>query len=107
QSVIPMLHSHQTATLFPYTTLFRSYEFSKKALKEWKQESVWEMRRRLADYGDGEFFLVSDTDLTEAVAQGTLEGRCAGYARALGDRKSTRLNSSHVSSSYAVVCSKK
>lgn len=62
-----------------------AYEFSKKALKEWKQESVWEMRRRLADFGDGEFFLVSDTDLTEAVEQGTLEGRCAGYARALGD----------------------
>src|SRR5699024_11880979 len=33
-------------------------------------------------------------------------GSSAGLARALRDRKSTRLNSSHVSISYAVLCFK-
>src|SRR5690625_5461115 len=40
-----------------------------------------------------------------------LEGLSRGYVRALnqiiGDRKSTRLNSSHVATSYAVFCLKK
>src|SRR5689334_24087560 len=34
-------------------------------------------------------------------------GRCRGTARRPGDRKSTRLNSSHSSISYAVFCLKK
>src|SRR5207253_10130832 len=34
-------------------------------------------------------------------------GGCGGAAQLLGDRKSTRLNSSHVAISYAVFCLKK
>src|SRR5690349_22215285 len=42
-----------------------------------------------------------------AVARGRNAGRSARDARAQGDRKSTRLNSSHVEISYAVFCLKK
>src|SRR2546426_1487785 len=53
--------------------------------------------------------LTSDTGLppeqrVEAVAQLALEVRCEHL---LGDRKSTRLNSSHLVISYAVFCLKK
>src|SRR5437868_9792005 len=65
------------STLFPYTTLFRSAFF------------VWKPR----------LFQLS-VDTSEA---------CGGeYAiSSPSDRKSTRLNSSHVSISYAVFCLKK
>src|SRR5437870_13828398 len=36
-----------------------------------------------------------------------VEGQLDGHRRPLGDRKSTRLNSSHVAISYAVFCLKK
>src|SRR5699024_12388430 len=69
------------STLFPYTTLFRS-QFVRAA------------REELAD------------PLTPVIAL------CAAATSVLGDhrgqdRKSTRLNSSHVSISYAVFCLKK
>src|SRR5438309_4313456 len=35
------------------------------------------------------------------------EDKCTGHAGIIGDRKSTRLNSSHSSISYAVFCLKK
>src|SRR5207249_12264350 len=92
-------------TLFPYTTLFRSVG------PEWGRvtpaTSLWGMRLR-AEY-----------DLTRP--NSVLGLRLEGGARwgptqsyfyeqnsiSFGDRKSTRLNSSHVSISYAVFCLKK
>src|SRR5438034_1781043 len=77
------------STLFPYTTLFRS---------------------RRATRGDA-----SDDDGSRALSRPLLQlVRHAGPARARsplrlvgGDRKSTRLNSSHTVISYAVFCLKK
>src|SRR5436309_11408628 len=66
-------------TLFPYTTLFRSID--RDALVYFRYERVIE------DIG-----LMAESVL--------LDPR-------LGDRKSTRLNSSHVKISYAVFCLKK
>src|SRR5438874_13799099 len=43
----------------------------------------------------------------EAAWRGRGRGRARGGGRALPDRKSTRLNSSHVEISYAVFCLKK
>src|SRR5438128_9858986 len=76
-----MTRRPQTSTLFPYTTLFRS------------------VARRL-------------TPLRGARRRGghrRQAGRMDGNARRDGarDRKSTRLNSSHGSISYAVFCLKK
>src|SRR5699024_12360790 len=50
-------------------------------------------------------------DHPQAPQRGDQRGRCQGFRRGCGaysqDRKSTRLNSSHVSISYAVFCLKK
>src|SRR5436305_9162836 len=65
-----MIRRPPRSTLFPYTTLFRSFD------------AVWD-------------FHVAPTDLDPLEASLTR------------DRKSTRLNSSHVRTSYAVFCLKK
>src|SRR5690349_24225253 len=81
------------STLFPYTTLFRSLDAtSSTALEPW--------RRPRAVHDSGKAAL----DLALAVALG---GKCLFGPAASEDRKSTRLNSSHVEISYAVFCLKK
>src|SRR5688572_31436800 len=77
-----------TPTLFPYTTLFRSPEYTCADLAA-------ALRQIFVDEN-----VVSQIDTAEVVAQGS-----AGAARS--DRKSTRLNSSHSQISYAVFCLKK
>src|SRR5437868_8779443 len=72
-----MIRRPPRSTLFPYTTLFRSL-----------------LRRRN---------LGGDVRGDRRVAGVAPDRRDAG----VGDRKSTRLNSSHVSISYAVFCLKK
>src|SRR5437867_7540127 len=71
------------STLFPYTTLFRS---------------IW-LPAFLADHRDR--FLESFLERVEVVAQETIPEIDHG------DRKSTRLNSSHRTTSYAAFCLKK
>src|SRR5947199_8046454 len=82
-----MIRPPPSSTLFPYTTLFRSgREYA------WTMDIVVEDERRAA--AEWTFsYVVSD-----AVP------RSAGRRR---DRKSTRLNSSHLGISYAVFCLKK
>src|SRR5690349_22565280 len=80
-----MIRRPPRSTLFPYTTLFRSF----------RPVVLGEIFRRLPDFVDEK--KASRTRLT------------VGF-RLLGnpsDRKSTRLNSSHVEISYAVFCLKK
>src|SRR2546430_8865905 len=85
-----MIRRPPRSTLFPYTTLFRS-----------PASSVRERRRR-DDHGAEEEqdplhgFGVDDG--TQSPEHGVETG---------GDRKSTRLNSSHSQISYAVFCLKK
>src|SRR5690606_41616614 len=88
-----------TSTLFPYTTLFRSHhQFEQRQLahaaapgnlqeEEHRQVGEQHPQRHLAEEGRGEI-----------VEQQALP---------VEDRKSTRLNSSHVKISYAVFCLKK
>src|SRR5204863_6910693 len=77
-----------TSTLFPYTTLFRS----KTPRCAWDPDRRVHRLRR-CDHRPG------------------IHARCAGANPAESppgpDRKSTRLNSSHVEISYAVFCLKK
>src|SRR5438067_5892825 len=73
-----MLRPPPRSTLFPYTTLFRS------RFRRWWLARAPRTSPRWGDIG---------------VSEGGGEG--------LVDRKSTRLNSSHVSISYAVFCLKK
>src|SRR5690349_25033650 len=74
------------STLFPYTTLFRSrlHTCSRAAPRGGSSSSSWEPGRSAWDFGSR-----------------------APTSRSAPDRKSTRLNSSHVEISYAVFCLKK
>src|SRR5437867_8927062 len=80
-----MVRRHPRSTLFPYTTLFRS---------EVPGEGTWPALWLRGSTGGG---------------PGTLAGRRGdpGPPPVLPDRKSTRLNSSHRTISYAVFCLKK
>src|SRR5690606_41418993 len=79
------------STLFPYTTLFRS---PGERLVEWCRHGPCSRAAvRRTRGGRGRIVLVAPA-----------VGRLAG--RRHGDRKSTRLNSSHVKISYAVFCLK-
>src|SRR5690349_24050997 len=84
------------ATLFPYTTLFRSQGF-KAAVDPTNPKVVY------AATGAGLFRSSNGGRSFANVKLPT--GPCAG--KGLRDRKSTRLNSSHVEISYAVFCLKK
>src|SRR5256885_12125446 len=97
-----MIRRPPRSTLFPYTTLFRS-RADHAAARD--QDPHLEIRARrhgggrrdagfdAADGGTSRFHLSA--------------GRPAGTAAHAPDRKSTRLNSSHLVISYAVFCLKK
>src|SRR5690606_39762641 len=85
-------------TLFPYTTLFRSGQGEHLI-------SIQHLLKTLGcpnDTGDFKAPLDAGLSIRGAVARHT-----ATDERARVDRKSTRLNSSHVKISYAVFCLKK
>src|SRR5256885_8189600 len=91
-----MIRRPPRSTLFPYTTLFRSCQ---SALMVHQHLGLAEIQ---ALAGVGELF---DTLLVFENYPVEHDGRLA-QARGL-DRKSTRLNSSHLVISYAVFCLKK
>src|SRR5439155_17186395 len=78
------------STLFPYTTLFRSLEAS---------ESLGVVGQGLGQHLDGHVSIQARVVAAVNLAHAPRAER--------GDRKSTRLNSSHVAISYAVFCLKK
>src|SRR5256885_5577488 len=89
-----MIRRPPRSTLFPYTTLFRSGEL--------ERASAERDRRRGFDRGEA--------DAREAVREQAEVLGDAGQRRGNRrgrDRKSTRLNSSHLVISYAVFCLKK
>src|SRR3712207_7834445 len=88
-----MIRRPPRSTLFPYTTLFRSYLFS-VAFADFKM-----------GYASAMAWIML---LIVLVATGLILRSSARYVYyAGGDRKSTRLNSSHANISYAVFCLKK
>src|SRR5437868_11240269 len=82
------------STLFPYTTLFRS-----SVSREFSLRQV-NVSKRVCDHP-----AIFDVVHPENRINNIKDGRMV--AQPLADRKSTRLNSSHVSISYAVFCLKK
>src|SRR5256885_13078418 len=76
-----MIRRPPRSTLFPYTTLFRSYD---------------------GHHHDGD-----DRDADEQLDESKRVRLKHGFSVVSGDRKSTRLNSSHLVISYAVFCLKK
>src|SRR5437660_5557102 len=92
-----------TSTLFPYTTLFRSSQ------RERKKNRV---SRRHIRNGNSVCHLRFPTILRHIDVAGECRtselAQIERHHRMFGaDRKSTRLNSSHVAISYAVFCLKK
>src|SRR5699024_12817607 len=91
---------------FPYTTLFRSRLAPRRAGRPKGSQSVFEQgqgdHRGVGPGLDVGLGLEHQVGARRPAAAGGL-----GIPGVQGDRKSTRLNSSHVSSSYAVFCLKK
>src|SRR2546430_8486685 len=94
-----MIRRPPRSTLFPYTTLFRSY-FERIGLGDLALEARAKIGTEIVAPGTP-----LATGLTKSAARdfGLLEGTPVGAS----DRKSTRLNSSHSQISYAVFCLKK
>src|SRR5258708_21473624 len=88
-----MIRRPPRSTLFPYTTLFRSYIKVRGKLNEVAPEVV--------GYKSGG---VMKTLLTDGLDKGHRNGTVQGPKR---DRNSTPLNSSHQIISYSVLCLKK
>src|SRR5439155_16152221 len=94
-----MLRRAPCSTLFPYTTLFRSIrnylELRLEAFRRMIRQHVErELERRAWRQG-------------EKLQREALSDKPLFASRWSLDRKSTRLNSSHVATSYAVFCLKK
>src|SRR3712207_7032082 len=92
--VFLMIRRPPRSTLFPYTTLFRSCgNASPDGRSHRPEECGGEAAARLAQF-------VRGRDRQRRRGADTA-------AHVVGDRKSTRLNSSHANISYAVFCLKK
>src|SRR5690349_22933472 len=89
------------STLFPYTTLFRSTAVHHRGWRVDDHGSADRRRRVELDHSRRGRDRVLPTQQRSGVRQ-LLTDRLRH-----GDRKSTRLNSSHVEISYAVFCLKK
>src|SRR5437868_8840773 len=94
-----MIRRPPISTLFPYTTLFRSITSEKRPGRKHSD--------RARGIGNDRFRKKHPPfRCREPAADETVRARHP-QSPAGGDRKSTRLNSSHVSISYAVFCLKK
>src|SRR5438874_5998131 len=90
-----MVRQRLRSTLFPYTTLFRS-------------ELTQAAKRKILGLNSARIYGLAGA--AEASEHGKYRPVPADYASRMSrqlDRKSTRLNSSHVEISYAVFCLKK
>src|SRR3712207_8121495 len=88
-----MIRRPPRSTLFPYTTLFRS-----ELTKHWAACSGARELNHLA---------MGPAPLSPLLFTIVLEVLARAIRQEKGDRKSTRLNSSHANISYAVFCLKK
>src|SRR5699024_12599668 len=86
------------STLFPYTTLFRS---KAEIFSDWVYSYVGDLRENALVEISGQNY-----ESIKGIEQVTYDFS-GSDAVIFKDRKSTRLNSSHVSISYAVFCLKK
>src|SRR5437588_5817374 len=90
-----MVRRTPISTLFPYTTLFRSQGGDSTGLPGG------------GGGGGGIVIVASKTSITNSGTISAQGGVGGPSAQSTGDRKSTRLNSSHTVISYAVFCLKK
>src|SRR5690606_41697286 len=93
------------STLFPYTTLFRSRGYPQGPVEVIGKTSKDDTGTSTTFKYDPEIFKGDLEYRFETLVQRFRE--MAFVTRGVTDRKSTRLNSSHVKISYAVFCLKK
>src|SRR5438477_7954259 len=99
-----MIRRPPRSTLFPYTTLFRSYEKAKPGAT---------IKSAHVGMAASNTYVFMTEVLPKAIKKyGGIDADALRKAALevdlpQGDRKSTRLNSSHMSISYAVFCLKK
>src|SRR5690606_40591264 len=94
-------------TLFPYTTLFRSAALEAHTVEELR-ERLLAADPEAASHVDlaNHRRMVRALEIHELTGE-TPSARASSAEAGMLDRKSTRLNSSHVKISYAVFCLKK
>src|SRR5437867_7876562 len=85
------------STLFPYTTLFRSERFVSGTTNRLRKSTLTGLQNKLYAVDNPS----DNKGVDDAYAANDL------VRAVVGDRKSTRLNSSHRTISYAVFCLKK
>src|SRR3712207_7908361 len=102
-----MIRRPPRSTLFPYTTLFRSAD-ARKIL-----EPVGLVLDHVEHVGAEAVDQTAREDRADAldqaraeIARNAFDRAGLGHDQPVGDRKSTRLNSSHANISYAVFCLK-
>src|SRR2546430_11749356 len=97
-----MIRRPPRSTLFPYTTLFRSGR---------SRPSAWSWRSGRSERGARALSCTPSPSSARALSTAPSADCAAPASSAIrgrrGDRKSTRLNSSHSQISYAVFCLKK
>src|SRR3712207_7943807 len=96
-----MIRRPPRSTLFPYTTLFRSTASAMPVA------SCAPVPSRTAPESTAERAVCCAAVRAVAAAKGTRNRSSTSGTPGRGDRKSTRLNSSHANISYAVFCLKK
>src|SRR3712207_8265185 len=94
-----MIRRPPRSTLFPYTTLFRSAAAVDAELHDGAL-GAGDLADGLVEGPGGGAVVIDGGDDVAGADAGLVGGRA-------GDRKSTRLNSSHANISYAVFCLKK
>src|SRR5256885_9794326 len=100
-----MIRRPPRSTLFPYTTLFRSRDALRRLHRDWMAEA--ELHLEVGPLQRGAVADALDLEpLGEPVGDARDHVRDQRPGEAV-DRKSTRLNSSHLVISYAVFCLKK
>src|SRR5689334_24547465 len=93
-----MIRRPPRSTLFPYTTLFRSVEFAAADMEQ--------VNRTILSRTSSDVTMIPEV-ANHLISSGGKRLRPILTLAMAQDRKSTRLNSSHSSISYAVFCLKK
>src|SRR5690606_40703954 len=92
-----------SSTLFPYTTLFRSVE----GLQRFGLGQLLGLQHEVDALAERGADLFEQCLIVVGLEQHRVRQATHHHPFTQGDRKSTRLNSSHVKISYAVFCLKK
>src|SRR2546429_6750357 len=100
-----MIRRPPRSTLFPYTTLFRSQTDAGRNV--WRRDFAGNEAKQLT-FGNEDGYAQCSSDGKWFIYGSSNKGHSTLFKMSIeGDRKSTRLNSSHGYISYAVFCLKK